>query len=300
MSKILNVPGLQLNVDPPIYLAIIKGSWLLGHTTPVWRIKDPEKGFQRIAKDERVKQIAAAVLDHKRGFPNAIILATDKSELKITGCEVSLPSNIKLLVVDGQHRLRAQKFSEYEASYACIVHCALNEVKMAKLFLEINDNQKRVPSSLRWDLVRLVRPEDDHYAIAAVELVYELSNSEESPLNRRIDLTGEMPSPDNLVNQGSLAPELRNILAIRSLDSAGWQKGTSPFYKTRVLRVLIRLLPEIIEHLEIRNLEDLNVNSVLNCLSNIKKDSLSDSVIRAQQGAAGMKAIYDQIKEQIF
>jgi|CXWL01.1.fsa_nt_gi DGQHR domain-containing protein len=323
MNKTLSVPGVQLNSEPPIYLAIIKGRWLLEHTTPVWRIKDPERGFQRIAKDQRVKQIAAAVLDHKRGFPNAIILATDKKDLAINGCDISLSSNIKFLVVDGQHRLWAQKFSKYEAAYACVIHCALDEIGMAKLFLEINDNQKRVPSSLRWDLVRLVRPKDDHSAIVAVELVYELSNSEDSPLYRRIDLTGELPSPENFVNQGSLAPEIKNIVskkglfkeadfdlqvktltiyltAIKNSDSTGWQKGTSPFYKTRVLRVLIRLLPEIIEHLKVKHLEDLEVNAFLLYLNKIKRESLSDDVIRAQQGAAGMKAIYDQIKGQII
>ncbi|MGI0016475.1 MAG: DGQHR domain-containing protein, partial [Nitrososphaera sp.] len=212
-SRTLSVPGLLL--QEKVYMAIVEGRWLLKHSTPVWRLKKPEKGFQRIVKRERAEQIAAAVLDHRRTFPNAIILATKTQNLEVTDCRLRLDGKLKFLVVDGQHRLWAQKYSTFHASYACIIHCGLSLIEMAKLFLEINDNQKRVPSSLRWDLVRLVRPEDDQAAIAAVDLVYELTNSEESPLYQRVDLTGE--APDKTVNQGSLAPALKSIISRRGL-----------------------------------------------------------------------------------
>jgi hypothetical protein len=62
---------------------------------------------------------------------------------------------------------------------------------MAALFLEINDNQRRVPSSLRWDLVRLVRSDDQATAMTA-DIVYELAERKESPFyDVGIDLTGE-------------------------------------------------------------------------------------------------------------
>jgi hypothetical protein len=192
---------------------------------------------------------------------------------------------------------------------------------MAELFLEINDNQKRVPASLRWDLVRLVRPDDDRWAIAAVDLVYELTNNEESPLYQRVDLTGEVP--EKTLNQGSLAPELKTIVSkrgifrdmdfktqtqvliiylasIRSLDPSGWKTGKTPFYKTRIMRVLIRLLPEILAHRKLKDPSRVGSKVFLQYLKKIDKDSLSDEKIRAKQGSAGMKAIADELRNQVF
>src|SRR5262249_4683403 len=168
-----------LQASPPVYVTVFFGQWLLEHTTPSWRIKDPMKGFQRIVKEDRARQIARTVLDQGRTFPNAITLATNLKDFKQEGHEIFVPKKVKFLVVDGQHRLWAQKFSERNCQYACIVHLKKTEKEMAELFLEINDNQRRVPSSLRWDLVRLVRPAGDEAAVTASEVVFDLATQEE-------------------------------------------------------------------------------------------------------------------------
>src|SRR5260370_19300374 len=207
-------PALQLQTSPPAYVVVVCGGWLLKHTTPSWRIKGPMKGFQRIVNEDRAKQIARTVLDQNRAFPNAITLATDLKEVKLSsngsGNGVVLPGRARFLVVDGQHRLWAQKFSDKDGQYACIIHLNKTEQEMAELFLEINDNQRRVPSSLRWDLVRLVRPARDEAAVTAADLVYELANREDSPFYIAIDLTGERK--DVSIKQGSLAPEIKTLV----------------------------------------------------------------------------------------
>jgi len=315
----LTVDGFKLQSGPDIYVASIPGRWLLKHATPSWRITDPEKGFQRVVKKERAQQIAWTVLDEQRSFPNAVVLATNAKAIKIEADGIELPSNIKFLVVDGQHRIWAQNFSEYEAKYACVIHFGLTEVEMARLFLEINDNQKRVPSSLRWDLVRLVRPDDDPYAIAAAEMVYSLATNEESPLYQRIDLTGEQGEKD--LKQGSVAPELKTLLSnrkvgIRELDFEdayelilryldalkaaspdSWRDGTSPFLGARVLRAALRLLPDIIIHKGTRtDLLSLSSDDYRKLIKKIPLASLDLGAIRAHQGTAGIKHIYDVMR----
>lgn len=317
----IKAPGIVLQKNPLIYLTTLPGKWLLEHTTPVWRIKDPIKGFQRVVKEERAKDIAIAVLNQQRTFPNAIVLATDSDSFELRDCTICIPSTTCLLVVDGQHRLYSQAFSSYEATFACLIHMRLTEVDMARLFLEINDTQKRVPSSLRWDLVRLVRPEQDKHAITASELVYALATNEESPLYQRIDLTGEQPEIS--LKQGSLAPDIRLIIsnrsfplrdldfedqyevltryfsAIKDLDPDGWRIAKTTFYQARVLRALIRLLPEIIRDQKKKPLE-LTAEKYLSYLRRMKRRSLSPEKIRAAQGSAGIKAIYSEIKKQVF
>ena len=117
--------------------------------------------------------------------------------------------------MDGQHRLWAQRFSNKDAQYACIIHLNKTEKEMAELFLEINDNQRRVPSSLRWDLVRLVKPEGDEAAIMASELVLALVERQDSPFYIAIDLTGEQK--DVSIKQGSPEQEKSPAMALKNM-----------------------------------------------------------------------------------
>jgi DGQHR domain-containing protein len=315
----IEVPALQLQDSPPVYVIVISGKWLLDHTTPSWRIKDPMKGFQRIVKEERAKQIARTILDRGRAFPNAITLATDAREFNRSEGMILIPDKAKFLVVDGQHRLWAQKFSHRDGQYACIIHLNKSEKEMAELFLEINENQRRVPSSLRWDLVRLVRPEGDEAAVTASEIVLALVEREDSPFYISIDLTGEQK--DLSIKQGSLAPEIKTLVtkakkihdptfddyvsllirffsAIRSLNPSGWGDPTTTYYKARVLRALIRVLTDIV--LAAKDLDKLTASYLYEQLKKIDPATLSEATIRASQGSAGVIDLYDAMKKQVF
>jgi DGQHR domain-containing protein len=315
------VQALRLQTTPPVYVTVISGRWLLDHTTPSWRLRDPIKGFQRIVNQARAKQIARTVLDEERTFPNAITLATDLKDFKPAedGAGIILPKRVKFLVVDGQHRLWAQTFSEIDSNYACIVHLGKTEKEMAELFLEINDNQRRVPSSLRWDLVRLVRPEGDEAAVTAAELVFELATRSDSPFYYAIDLTGERKEVS--IKQGSLAPEIKTLVgrinkqleptfeeyasllirffsAVRSLNPHDWGDPGTTYYKAKVLRALIRVLTDLI--IKEKALESLTAMSLLKDLKKIKPASLNDDIIRKAQGAAGVTDLYQVMKDQVF
>jgi DGQHR domain-containing protein len=319
----LIAPGFELQREPRIYVARLPGIWLLAHTSPSWRIENPVEGFQRIVREDRARAIATAVLEQQRTFPNAIVLATDAYSFRVDREGfITIPAKARFLVVDGQHRLWAQKFSSFVAEYACLLHMGLSEVQMARLFLEINDNQKRVPSSLRWDLVRLVRPEDDPVAIAATEMVLLLATDDQSPLFQRVDLTGEQAEIQ--LKQGSIAPELKRLLglgprsplqglsfdgqyevvlrflaAVRDLDPDHWGTSKSPFYGARILRALVRLLPEIAASTR-KDPTSLTVTDFFSLLKRIKKASLDTEAIRQAQGNAGIAAIYKQLRKQIF
>lgn len=281
------------------------------------------KGFQRIVNEDRAKQIARTVLDQNRAFPNAITLATNLKAVKLSsngsGNGIVLPSRVRFLVVDGQHRLWAQRFSDRDGQYACIIHLNKTEQEMAELFLEINDNQRRVPSSLRWDLVRLVRPAKDEASVTAADLVYELANREDSPFYIAIDLTGERK--DVSIKQGSLAPEIKTLVgrvkkihnptleeyasllirffsAVRSLNPQGWGNPDSTYYKARVLRALVRVCADIV--LKSKSLEVLTAQVFLRDLKKIDAATLSEDRLRAAQGAAGVIDLYREMRSQVF
>ena len=311
--------AIMLQDDPPVYVTVLPGMWLLKHTTPSWRIKEPMHGFQRIVREDRAKQIARTVLDTRRTFPNAITLATNVKNFRSNGHSVLISNKSKFLVVDGQHRLWAQHYSEDEGQYACIIHLRKTEKEMAELFLEINDNQRRVPSSLRWDLVRLVRPRGDESLVIASDLVYELANRRESPFYFAIDLTGE--KRDVNIKQGSLAPEIKTLVsktkkhfdvtvedyaallirffsAVRSLNPDGWGDPTSTYYKARVLRALVRVLTDIV--MKHDSFDQVTTESIYDLLIKIDPETLSEERIRVAQGSAGVIQLYKAMKDQLL
>lgn len=315
----IEVPALQLQESPAVYVIIISGRWLLDHTTPSWRLKDPKLGFQRIVKEDRARQIARTLLDRERAFPNAITLATDIRDFKKDGGNILIPEKTKFLVVDGQHRLWAQNFSKKDGRYACIIHLGKTEKEMAELFLEINENQRRVPSSLRWDLVRLVRPAGEEASIMASELVLALVEREDSPFHTAIDLTGEQK--DVNIKQGSLAPEIKALVtrtkksldltfddylavlirfffAIKSLNPSGWGDPKSTYYQARVLRALLRVLTDMA--LQAKSVDKLTTLYLQEKLKKIDPDTLSKETLRASQGTAGVNDLYQAIKGQVI
>jgi DGQHR domain-containing protein len=315
----VRVTAILTQESPPVYVTALQGPWLLSHSTPSWRIEDPQKGFQRIVKKDRAMEIARTVLDHGRTFPNALTLATNAPSFPFADNILTLPANSKLLVVDGQHRLWAQKFSDVAGTYPCIIHLDRTEADMAFLFLEINDNQRRVPSSLRWDLVRLVRSGDQATAMTA-DVVYELAIRKESPFNNGgIDLTGE--KKEVVIKQGSLAPEIKTLInrdlkehrgdteeylgllinffvAIRSMNPDGWGDPESPFYRARVMRAMIRILSDMLG--KASKISDLTSTVIRKRLEKIDPETLSPEHLRKIQGSAGVLDLYREMQAQVF
>jgi DGQHR domain-containing protein len=318
----VRVRGLEISKEPRQYFALLPGKWLLANSTPSPRIDDPVEGFQRLVNQARAKEIAKAVIARNQNFPNAIVLASALSEFEHDGDSILVDASKKLFVVDGQHRLWAQKYSEdAECLYNCVIHCGLSVRAMAELFLDINDHQKRVPSSLRWDLYRLVHNEDEPLLKAASELVKDLNTIEDSPLFGLVDPTGEVSRIG--LKQGSLAPEIYHLInhsnsvfkvfgyqtqynllskylaAIKALDSSGWKRGDSQFYQARILRVLIRLLPEILKKAK-KTAEKCTSSDFLPYLQKIDPRSVSQKALIAKQGSAGMSDIYKELRKQVF
>jgi hypothetical protein len=88
------------------------------------------------------------------------------------------------------------------------------------------------------------------------------------------------------------------LAAIRSLDPDAWKTSESPFYSARVLRVLIRLLPELVTKIK-KTPDKITTAAYKDFLDRIDKASLTPDAIRAAQGSAGMKEIYELIKRQL-
>lgn len=121
--------------------------------------------YQRIIKKKRLNEVKAFVNDGGY-FPNSIIISIDTnkkglkfdpSPLKVENSNarigiLHLPQKYRsAYIIDGQHRLYGYSDSKYASSdvIPVVAFIDLDKTEQVKLFMDINENQKSVPKSLR-------------------------------------------------------------------------------------------------------------------------------------------------------
>ncbi len=140
---------------------------LLSFSTVARRMNETDLFYQRIIKKDRIGKIRKFVEENQGYFPNNIILSVITPKLvKFTEFNSGfgnlyiqtgrIPDSEKFTVnimniVDGQHRLFACADIE-DMKVPVLVLEGLNTSEERKLFLDINKEQKPIPSDLVWDL----------------------------------------------------------------------------------------------------------------------------------------------------
>lgn len=121
--------------------------------------------YQRIIKKKRLQDVRSFI-NAGGYFPNSIIisidtngrgLSFDQSAMKIDGTIskigiLHIPKRYRsAYIIDGQHRLYGYSDSKYASSNTIpvVAFVDLDRTEQIKLFMDINENQKAVPKSLR-------------------------------------------------------------------------------------------------------------------------------------------------------
>lgn len=121
--------------------------------------------YQRLIKKNRLKSVQKFVNDGGY-FPNSIIISIDtngrglrfdQSATKVDGCisklgVLYLPKRYRsAYIIDGQHRLYGYSDSRYSKNNTIpvVAFVDLDREEQIRLFMEINENQKSVPKTLR-------------------------------------------------------------------------------------------------------------------------------------------------------
>ena len=179
------------------------------------------RGAQRVDDPKRLADIASYVDTVEMSFPNSVVLAANYSQegfvyeddeaerwtlTRVNAKEdlykITIPTNKPLAaIVDGQHRIKAFKFSERAdkdtIELPCSIFFDIPNAYQAFLFATINGNQKRVDRSLALEQFGFnVMDEPDSEWTPdklAVFLARKLNMVETSPLYRRIKLAPQDP-----------------------------------------------------------------------------------------------------------
>lgn len=161
--------------------------------------------YQRLIKKKRLNEVQKFVNDGGY-FPNSIIISIDSngrglrfdpSPTKVDGCisklgVLYLPKRYRsAYIIDGQHRLYGYSDSDYASknTIPVVAFVDLDRNEQIKLFMDINENQKSVPKTLRVTLNSDMLWESDDYNNRRLALrskiAQMLGEEETSPLLNR-------------------------------------------------------------------------------------------------------------------
>lgn len=145
--------------------------------------------YQRLVKKAKITAISEYVQKHNRPFPNSVILAVnspptfDPAPSESAAAEdgsprfgmLQLPEDYgSCWVVDGQHRIYGSAMSARSTSLIVTMINA-SDLEKARYFLDINSNQTKIDSDLKWDLRARLMPDDPEGKISsAVQLLDDL------------------------------------------------------------------------------------------------------------------------------
>ena len=239
-------------------------------------------------------------------------------------------------IIDGQHRLYGYKDSEKRSTHTIpvVAFDRLQVKEQAKLFVEINKEQKAVPANLLWDLypdIYYDSPDKEHQLLRAISLVVKRLNSDsDSPLRDHVRIPSVTPKGRSITNltmatvcQALQETELldadaeEGLLHKEDYDSTiefaaqrlkayfdtvtkaypqDWAKGNQGLLRTNIgIRILFIILKEIL--LYFRNLSDKRIY-IRSDLSKFRIESqkLLGPMLRKldEMGDAGRNAIRKQ------
>lgn len=195
--------------------------------------------YQRLIKRGKIRSISEYVVARPRPFPNSVVLASDKDPKfepaerqaspaaagdSVTIGRLQLPDKYgEFWVVDGQHRIYGSALSSEPPVLACTLIPASN-LEKARYFLDINSEQTKIDSDLKWDLrAQLMRDQAEGRISAACQALDEL----EGPLREKIRIPHKGSSRSRSIKLSGLCDAVvRNRL--HETHQYRWQDPSFP------------------------------------------------------------------------
>jgi DGQHR domain-containing protein len=160
------------------YIASMPSEILKATCFTITREDDPIKGFQRRLDESRAQEVADYIDTGVGSIPTAIILsAQEAAKLKYSSRNKTISvelHNHAFIIIDGQHRVWGFTKAKNSIRVPVVIYESLTRAEEARLFIDINQNQKSVPTELILDVKRLLDNEsaDEKRCSELFELFY--------------------------------------------------------------------------------------------------------------------------------
>ncbi len=184
------------------------------------RGRDDEEGaVQRVLNRQRITLIKKYILEGNNFYSTFILNWTDlKLKPEYNNNEIKIPViQSSAQTIDGQHRLvglqEAYKEDEQIGEKEILVTMSLNlsTKDAARIFVNINSEQKPVPKSLIYDLFGEIENDTNHSINRANDIADELNENIESPYYGTIKYPGK-PKGIGLVDLSTVVGSLKKHL----------------------------------------------------------------------------------------
>jgi DGQHR domain-containing protein len=235
------------------------------------RQEDKDIGYQRALSESRVNKIAK-YLDGGHAIPGAILISFDKAEETDDGSSLLIRNEFDAgWVIDGQHRLAGAHKASVDVEVPVVALLGLSLTEQIDFFITINREQKGVPASLYYDLLKhLPKTKTEAEAIQerSADLANTLRKDPDSPFHQRIVVTTS-PKQGNLsltnvvrkltphlkregrlaqFNDEVRAAILNNIYrALEQTFPREYQRPDTVFFRTIGFGAMMNSLPVIID-----------------------------------------------------
>lgn len=184
------------------------------------RGKDDEEGaVQRVLNRQRISSIKKYILEGNNFYSTFILNWTDNNvKPEFNDSEITIPIvPFGAQAIDGQHRLvglqEAIKENETIGEKEILVTISINlkTKDAARIFININSEQKPVPKSLIYDLFGEIENDTNHSINRANDIADELNENIESPYYSSIKYPGQ-PKGVGLVDLSTVVGSLKKHL----------------------------------------------------------------------------------------
>lgn len=296
VSDVVNCPCFKTQMGGMnVYSFLQNPKTILKYSYVARREMGREKYYQRIIEKKRLRQISE-YLDCGGFFPNAVIVAfgvppTFKPFHEISSSfqhwdtqiefgSLSFPVTYRSCwIVDGQHRLYGYSKTTKSATVMPIVAIEGATIQQqATLFLDINKNQKAVPSDLVWDLEGEMQPETPNGIVSRVVK----SLNEEGRLAGRIYIPLEGPKGRGQLKMTSLCAAMKKRRITYQILEHDYR---NPLYDKDSGRTVARV--------------SASLNEAFNALDSFFNDRSRDEFWYQNNGLVIFVALYERVLERV-
>lgn len=153
------------------------------------RDEDPKKGFQRALSESRADDISRYLAEGNGSIPTNVVLSAQKEAEFVYNSRAKTITFARadkaFLVLDGQHRLWGYHKCPVKHRVPVAIYEGLTRAEEAKLFIDINTNQRGVPAVLLLDIKQLADLESARETIKR-DLFDKLHDDPASPVKGKL------------------------------------------------------------------------------------------------------------------
>jgi DGQHR domain-containing protein len=142
--------------------------------------------YQRSIDESRARKIGKFIDRKNSLLPTAIILnSREKIEYNEATNELTLSSNNNsFFIIDGQHRIKGSEYATKDIEFVVVITDSLDLSMQTELFISINNEQKRVNPSVRFNLYSNDKEKTPERVIR--HLAHLMNSTNDSPFYHKI------------------------------------------------------------------------------------------------------------------